>query len=93
MKIFSSGPLAGRKTHIGLALAALVAAGADRDAIGVIGHGVQTERIHAVHLQFGGNALFPDPGINGISLSQNNTTTGAIARAAFDLVFKCRIGG
>jgi hypothetical protein len=43
--------------------------------------------------QFGGNTLFPDPGITGIVLSQNNTTTGAIARAGFDLVFKNRIGG
>ena len=43
--------------------------------------------------QFGGNALFPDPGISGIQLSQNNTAQGAIARMAFDLTFKCRIGG
>jgi len=43
--------------------------------------------------QFGGNALFPDPGITGLALSQNNTSTGAIARQAFDLVFRTRIGG
>ena len=43
--------------------------------------------------QFGGNALFPDPGITAMALSQNNTTTGAIARQAFSLTFKCRIGG
>jgi hypothetical protein len=43
--------------------------------------------------QFGGNVLFPDPGITSIALLQNNTTTGAIARVAFDLVFKSRIGG
>lgn len=43
--------------------------------------------------QFGGNALFPDPGITALALSQNNTATGAIARQAFDLTFKCRIGG
>ena len=43
--------------------------------------------------QFGGNALFPDPGITSMVLSQNNTTTGAIARQSFDLIFKCRIGG
>ena len=43
--------------------------------------------------QFGGNVLFPDPGITGIVLSQNNTAHGAIARASFDLVFKSRIGG
>ena len=43
--------------------------------------------------QFGGNVLFPDPGITGLSLLQNNTQTGAVARVAFDLVFKSRIGG
>ena len=43
--------------------------------------------------QFGGNALYPDPGIGAIALSQNNTQTGAVARVAFDLVFKSRIGG
>jgi hypothetical protein len=43
--------------------------------------------------QFGGNTLFPDPGITGIALVQNNTAQGAVARAAFDLVFKNRIGG
>jgi hypothetical protein len=42
---------------------------------------------------FGGNALFPAPGISVMQLSQNNTSTGAIARQAFDLVFKSRIGG
>lgn len=43
--------------------------------------------------RFGGNVLFPDPGITSVSLSQNNTSTGAIARAQFDLIFKSRIGG
>jgi hypothetical protein len=43
--------------------------------------------------QFGGNVLFPDPGITGLALLQNNTQTGAVAREAFDLVFKSRIGG
>ena len=43
--------------------------------------------------QFGGNALFPDPGITALALLQNNTQTGAVARVAFDLVFKARIGG
>lgn len=43
--------------------------------------------------QFGGNALFPDPGINALALSQNSTQTGAVARVSFDLVFKSRIGG
>ena len=44
--------------------------------------------------QFGGNVLFPDPGITGLALVQKNTTqTGAGARLAFDLTFKARIGG
>lgn len=43
--------------------------------------------------QFGGNVLFPDPGITGLVLLQNNTQQGAVARVAFDLVFKARIGG
>lgn len=43
--------------------------------------------------QFGGNVLFPDPGITVGALSQNNTSSGAIARLAFDLIFKSRIGG
>jgi len=43
--------------------------------------------------QFGGNALFADPGITALQLLQNNTQQGAVARLAFDLVFKARIGG
>jgi hypothetical protein len=43
--------------------------------------------------QFGGNVLFPAPGIATGSLLQNNTNQGAIARVAFDLIFKSRIGG
>jgi hypothetical protein len=43
--------------------------------------------------QFGGNVLFPDPGVAGLALLQNNTDRGAIARVAFDLTFKSRIGG
>jgi hypothetical protein len=43
--------------------------------------------------QFGGNALFPDPGISGLVLMQNTTQQGAVARVAFDLSFKARIGG
>lgn len=43
--------------------------------------------------QFGGNVLFPAPGIATGSLSQNNTQAGAIARVAFDLTFQSRIGG
>lgn len=43
--------------------------------------------------QFGGNVLFPRNGFTAGDLSQNNTTTGAIARVSFDLVFQSRIGG
>jgi hypothetical protein len=43
--------------------------------------------------QFGGNVLFPDPGITNEALSQNNSDVGAIARVAFDVIFKSRIGG
>src|SRR5260370_34132626 len=43
--------------------------------------------------QFGGNVLFPDPGLTAMALLQNNTSTGALARVTFDLVFKSRIGG
>jgi hypothetical protein len=43
--------------------------------------------------QFGGNVLFPAPGLTTGSLLQNNTDRGAIARVAFDLIFTSRIGG
>lgn len=43
--------------------------------------------------QFGGNVLYPSPGITALALTQNNSATGAIARVAFDLVFTARIGG
>jgi hypothetical protein len=43
--------------------------------------------------QFGGNVLYPNPGITATSLLQNNTNPGAIARVAFDLIFTSRIGG
>ncbi len=43
--------------------------------------------------QFGGNVLYPAPGITAITLLQNNTQQGAVARVAFDLVFRARIGG
>ena len=43
--------------------------------------------------QFGGNVLFPDPGLTNVSLPQNNTDHGALVRQTFDLVFRCRIGG
>ena len=51
------------------------------------------ELMQADTTQFGGNALFPDPGITALALAQNNTATGAVARVTFDLVFKARIGG
>jgi hypothetical protein len=43
--------------------------------------------------QFGGNVLYPDPGITALALLQNNTQQGAVARESFDLIFKARIGG
>jgi len=43
--------------------------------------------------QFGGNVLYPAPGFAAGSLVQNNTQQGAVARVAFDLIFKSRIGG
>ena len=43
--------------------------------------------------QFGGNILYPAPGVTGLALLQNNTQQGAVARVAFDLAFKARIGG
>ena len=43
--------------------------------------------------QFGGNVLYPAPGVSVGALLQNNTSVGAIARVAFDLTFKSRIGG
>jgi hypothetical protein len=43
--------------------------------------------------QFGGNVLYPAPGITSLALLQNNTQQGAVARVAFDLVFRARIGG
>jgi hypothetical protein len=43
--------------------------------------------------RFGGNVLFPKPGLAAGALLQNNTDRGAIARVAFDLIFQSRIGG
>jgi hypothetical protein len=43
--------------------------------------------------QFGGLVLFPAPGITSGTLLQNNTSKGAIAQLAFDLIFQARIGG
>lgn len=43
--------------------------------------------------QFGGNVLYPAPGITSGALLQNTTERGAIARMSFDLIFFSRIGG
>src|SRR6266568_8675057 len=43
--------------------------------------------------QFGGNVLFPDPGVAAGALTQLSTDRGPAARVAFDLTFKSRIGG
>jgi len=44
--------------------------------------------------QFGGNVLYPNPGMTNVSSPQNNNTgIGVIVRQTFDLAFMCRIGG
>lgn len=43
--------------------------------------------------QFGGNTLYPAPGMTTGALTQLVTSKGATARVAFDLTFKNRIGG
>jgi hypothetical protein len=44
--------------------------------------------------QFGGNVLFPDPGMSNVASPQNSDTgKGVIVRQSFDLIFRCRIGG
>ena len=44
--------------------------------------------------QFGGNVLYPNPGMTNVSSPQNSDTgKGVIVRQPFDLVFMCRIGG
>lgn len=43
--------------------------------------------------QFGGNVLYPMPGLTNVSTPQNNTPMGSLARQTFDLIFMCRIGG
>lgn len=63
-----------------------------RDSVTGITAAVET-LMQADTTQFGGNVLFPDPGLTNVSLPQDNTTTGGQARQTFDLVFKCRIGG
>jgi hypothetical protein len=42
---------------------------------------------------FSGLALFPDPGVTGLELRQNNTQPGWQARVSFQIAFKSRIGG
>jgi hypothetical protein len=42
---------------------------------------------------FSGLALFPDPGVTGMELRQNNTQSGSQARVSFQIAFKSRIGG
>ena len=49
--------------------------------------------LQADSTQFGGNVLYPAPGVASGSLRQNNTLQGPIARIPFDLVFRARIGG
>ncbi len=49
--------------------------------------------MQADNSQFGGNVLFPMPGITNISTPQNNTDKGSLVRQTFDLIFMCRIGG
>ena len=43
--------------------------------------------------QFGGNTLYPAPGMTAGALTQLATDRGPAARVAFDLTFKNRIGG
>jgi hypothetical protein len=43
--------------------------------------------------QFGGNVLYPMPGVAAGALTQLSTDRGPAARVAFDLVFRNRIGG
>ena len=40
---------------------------------------------------FSGLALFPDPGVTGLELRQNNTTAGSQARVSFQIAFKSRL--
>jgi hypothetical protein len=41
---------------------------------------------------FGGNVLFPMPGLTNVQTPQTNAD-GTTVRQSFDLIFKCRIGG
>ena len=40
---------------------------------------------------FSGLALFPDPGVTGLELRQNNTQAGSQARVSFQIAFKSRL--
>ena len=40
---------------------------------------------------FSGLALFPDPGVTGLELRQNNTDRGVQARVQFQIAFKSRL--
>lgn len=42
--------------------------------------------------QFGGNVVYPAPGLSVQGLLQNSTNKGAMARVPFDLTFTSRIG-
>lgn len=42
--------------------------------------------------QFGGNVLYPMPGLTNVSTPQSNAG-GTLVRQTFDLIFRCRIGG
>ena len=42
--------------------------------------------------QFGGNVLYPMPGLTNVSTPQSNSG-GTLVRQSFDLIFMCRIGG
>jgi hypothetical protein len=66
--------------------------GTCRLAVAAITAAVET-LMQADSTAFGGNILFPDPGYANEAWLQNNTSTGPLARVAFDLVFKSRIGG
>lgn len=63
-----------------------------RDAVTGITGAVET-LMQADTTQFGGNVLYPMPGLTNISTPQNNPREGVIARQTFDLIFRCRIGG
>lgn len=69
------------------------------------GTGIRAERLAAFAIvaavedllrrdaSLGGLVLFVDPGVTDLELSQNNTPDGAIARVAFKVTAKARIGG